>query len=98
MLRPEGYSIITEPGERDIEHDTLTCGHCGKIDFTSAGVDKPPQIVIVKMDQTVTVTEVQRCFKCWRFICPKCQNKPFECTPYEAQIEAQEKVARLILP
>lgn len=98
MLKPEGYSVITEPGKRDVEHDTLTCGHCGAISFTSAGVNQPPQIVVVKWDQTVKVTSVERCFKCWRFICPICQNKPFECVPLEKKIELEEKAARLILP
>lgn len=98
MRNPGGYSVITEPGKHDVEHDTLTCGHCGKIDFVSAGVDRPPQIVVVKMDQSVQVTEVARCWKCWRFICPICQRKPFECTPAEAKVEQEEKAARLILP
>lgn len=98
MLNPQGYSIITEPGKRDVEHDTFTCGHCGFITFTEGGIGKPPTVVVIKGDNSVEVKEVGRCFKCWRFICPRCERTPFECTPVEAKVEAEEKAARLILP
>lgn len=98
MLNPAGYSIITEPGKRDVEHDTFTCGHCGHITFTEGGIGKPPTVVVIKMDQSVEVTEVHRCMRCWRYICPRCQRTPFECVPLEKKVEQEEKAARLIIP
>ena len=31
MRNPGGYSIITEPGKRDVEEDSFTCRHCGGV-------------------------------------------------------------------
>lgn len=100
MLKAEGYSIINNPGERVVEHDTLTCGHCGFITFTQAGVaGGPPRLAVIQFDNSITMRDVHRCRSCWRFVCPKCEKTAFECMPYEAKIELEEKTARkLILP
>lgn len=100
MLKAEGYSLITDPGQRAVEHDTITCGHCGFITFTAPGrAGDPPRLAVIQFDNSVTMREVHRCRKCWRFVCPKCEKNVFECTPLEAKIEAEENAYRkLILP
>lgn len=96
VLKAEGYSIINSPGERAIEHDTFTCGHCNFITFTK-GIGSKMQVVVIQNDQSVTVKDAGFCRKCWRYICPRCEN--FDCTPLEAKLDAEEKQARkLILP
>lgn len=39
MLRPGGYAVWTEPGERERERDTITCAHCNGIVFVEPGKD-----------------------------------------------------------
>lgn len=97
MLRAEGCSIITSPGERVRETDTFTCGHCNAITFTKPGLGGPLQVAMIKADHSVVMKDAGFCRKCWRHICPRCEN--FECVPLEAKIEAEEATARkLILP
>lgn len=97
MLRAEGYSVINAPGERAIEQDTYTCGHCNFITFTQPGLGKPLQTAVIQPGGTVIMKDAGFCRKCWRHICPRCEN--FECQPLEAKIEREERTARkLILP
>ena len=96
MLKAEGYSIITEPGQRPREHDTITCGHCGQITFTSAGFGKPMQVAVIKADGDVLMKDVGFCRNCFRHICPCCENN-FECVPLEKKIEAEEAQARKLI-
>lgn len=98
MLRAEGYSIITSPGERAKEHDTFTCAHCNFITFTKPGIGQPLQVVVIQNDQSIVMKDAGFCRSCFRHICPKCE-KLRECTPLMAKIEAEEAEARrLILP
>lgn len=97
VLNPSGYSVINEPGARAKEHDTFTCGHCGFITFTQPRVNGPLMLAVIQFDQSITMREVHRCRKCFRHVCPKCENNLFSCTPYEAKIEAEEALARKAL-
>lgn len=102
MFRAEGYSIITAPGERAIEQDTYTCGHCNAISFTKPLVGGTLQVAVVQNDGSVRMQPAGFCRKCWRWICPRCEaaaGRGFECVPLEAKIEAEEAAARkLIMP
>lgn len=98
MLKAEGYSVINAPGSRPLEHDTITCAHCGFITFTKGGLGTPLTVAVVHLDQSVTMREVKRCHSCWGYICPKCEAIG-ECNPRMKRIEEEEKQAlRLILP
>lgn len=91
MLNSPGYSIITEPGKRDIEHDVFTCGHCQSITFTKSGHGRM-QVLIMKNDGTQEMRECGFCRNCYRYICPRCEGMP--CYPAEKRIEEEEKLAR----
>lgn len=98
MLKAEGYSVINNPGERALEHDTFTCGHCMAITFTKAGLGGPLQVAMIQADGSVRMIDAGFCRSCWRHICPRCQNN-FECVPYQKKIDIEETAARkLILP
>jgi hypothetical protein len=68
--RPASYGLITEPGVRDKEHDTLMCCHCG-------------QHIKVKPGWTGHY-EVLRCTCCddWRCYKPECEV----CQPLEERL------------
>lgn len=90
MRNAGGYSIITEPGQRDVEHDTYTCGHCGSITFT-VGEGNRLQVAVIKGNGNIEMRDAGFCRKCWRHICPRCIG--FKCTPFEAKIEQEEAEA-----
>ena len=93
MRNPQGYSVITNPGERAIEHDTFSCAHCGHITFTK-GTWGNMQVAIIKGDGNVTMRDVHKCFRCDEYICPRCVGQ--ECTPKFKRIEQEERAARKI--
>jgi len=92
MHRPGGYSIITEPGKRPVEHDTFTCAHCPRISFVKAG-NGNPAVVVIRADGTNYLLEAIRCYKCWDWVCPVCAKSP-ECTPRMRCIEIEEAQAK----
>lgn len=91
MRNAGGYSVITSPGEHDVEHDTFSCAHCGFITFTKAGWG-PMQVAVVRSDGSVFMKDVSKCFKCDEYICPRCVGK--DCMPKMKRIELEEKEAR----
>ena len=92
MLNPSGYSIITDPAAgRPIEHDTFTCAHCGFITFTSGGVGKPMQVVVMSADGIPRTMDARKCGTCWQWVCPKASCN--DCQSRFAKIEAEEKAA-----
>jgi hypothetical protein len=95
MRNPTGYSIVTAPGERVVEHDTFTCAHCRQITFTKGGLTSPLQVAIIKADGSVQMRDVAKCFRCDEYVCPRCEGG--ECYPGMKRIEEEEKLARIIL-
>lgn len=91
MLRADGYSIITSPGERPVEADLEKCAHCQAIQFMRAGFGAP-QVMIFRADATHYMRDVSRCLNCYRFICPRCEGKP--CIPFEKKVDLEEAAAR----
>lgn len=91
MLKPGGYSIITDPGARPVEHDTFSCAHCGFITFTKAGWG-PMQVAVIRKDGSMYMKDVAKCFKCDEYVCPRCEGG--ECMPKMKRIEQEEKAAR----
>lgn len=94
MRNASGYSVINSPGERSLEHDTFSCAHCGKIEFTR-GLWGNFQIAVIKGDGTVEMRDVHKCFRCDEYICPRCVGK--DCEPKFKRIEREEREARRIL-
>jgi hypothetical protein len=90
MRSAGGYSVITEPGKRDVEHDTFSCAHCNAITFTQPGWGKPLQVAVVRVDGSIMMKDAGFCRKCYRHICPRCENK-FECTPVEKRLDDEER-------
>jgi hypothetical protein len=91
MRNAGGYSIITEPGVWDIEHDTFTCAHCNAITFTKSkrgGFE----VVVIGHDGSVNTRECARCRNCYAHICPRCEGKP--CIPFERRLDEMEARAR----
>jgi hypothetical protein len=78
VRRPASYGLITEPGKRDIEKDTLMCCHCG-------------QHIEVKPGPTGHY-EVPRCTCCddWRCYKPECEV----CRPLEERLRLMEWYGR----
>lgn len=91
MRTAGGYSVVVSPGERPLEHDTTNCAHCGHIGFMQAGFG-PPRMLIFKADGTHYLKEIERCLKCFQFICPRAQC--VECIPYLKKVDDAEKAAR----
>lgn len=97
MRNPSGYSVITEPGQRAVEHDTISCAHCGFINFTVGGFGRPLQVAVIKGDGTTEMRDAAKCFTCDEYICPRAGCR--ECVPKLKRIEREEAAARkLILP
>jgi hypothetical protein len=92
MREANGYSIITSPGQRSVEHDLSCCAHCHGVQFMKAGFGHP-QIMIFRADTTHYLVEAHRCRNCFQFVCPKseCQR---ECVPFEKKLDAEERAAR----
>jgi hypothetical protein len=42
------------------------------------------------MDGSVMMKDAGFCRKCYRHICPRCENK-FECTPVEKRLDDEER-------
>jgi hypothetical protein len=97
MLSPEGYNIIVSPGEKAVEHDTVTCCHCQWVGFMKPGLLGQPQMMIMGNDgKTIRWADAGFCRKCMRHTClrPACN---FQCTPVLEKVEAEEKIARQFL-
>lgn len=93
MLNASGYSVIVEPGKRNVEHDTISCAHCGKIEFTRAGFGPGGlQVAVIKRDLSVEMRPAPFCRNCYRHICPRCEGK--DCVPLEKKIDIEESAAR----
>ncbi len=37
MRQPDGWILVTEPGKKDIEIDTIMCGHCNSVAYIKPG-------------------------------------------------------------
>lgn len=94
MRNAEGYSVIVSPGERPVEHDTATCGHCQQITFTQSTMGKP-QVLVFRADGSHVMRDIGFCRNCFRHICPRCEGK--DCLPFEKRIDAEERVARRLV-
>jgi hypothetical protein len=93
MRNPQGYNLVTMPGEKPVEHDTVTCPHCQWVGLTK-GANGHLQVKVFSNDgATFRYIDAGFCRKCMRHTCPRkeCQA---ECFPIEARIEAEELLAR----
>lgn len=86
-----GYLIKTDPdpwrsrGQVSLlEHDTYTCGHCGRVVKLVYGDPAPARAAF-----EVNVREVSGCRKCGKFVCNPCRN--FGCDPIEEKLKRAEK-------
>lgn len=86
-----GYSIVTSPGERPVEHDLARCAHCPFIMFMKPGFSRP-QTLIFRADGTHYEREAGFCQSCYQHVCPRCDGK--DCQPYEKKVDLEEKAAR----
>jgi len=94
MRNAGGYSVIVEPGKRNVEHDLATCRHCNRVAFTSPSAHgRAPQIMVMRADGSNILMDYTMCRKCMAFICPVCAKKR-ECVPFERKLEIVEKAAR----
>lgn len=75
MRNPGGYSIVIEPGKRDVEHDTFTCKHCCKVVFVKPMCDPADM--------------GGRCTCCNGLICKHCVGKG--CDPLEEKLRRWER-------
>jgi hypothetical protein len=81
MLKPQGYSLLTDPVTGVVEQDTYTCAHCQKVTFV-----KPFQ----RPDEHGGF-----CRKCMALVCKDCSGK--ECKPIMKQVEEWERIGNMIL-
>lgn len=83
MPRPvKSYTIITEPGKKDIECDAYTCRHCNKM------------VRVPKKPLPGTVVDLGYCPMCDANICGNCSDimaKTLKCIPFERVITAYER-------
>jgi hypothetical protein len=80
MRRPGGYFFSFDPGGVRQEADTFTCAHCNRVVIVKAKCN-PDDLGGM-------------CRLCMKMICPACVDLG-ACTPFEKQIEAQERAFRL---
>lgn len=81
MRKPQGYSLVVEPGKGNVEQDTITCIHCNGIVFVDAGQD-PSELGGF-------------CTMCNRNICAGCAATG-RCDPFEKKLERSERRGQLL--
>lgn len=81
LRRSGGYGVISEPGKKDVEFDSVTCAHCNRVVLIRAGID-PAQLGGF-------------CRACMRHICGPCADLG-RCTPWERQMDKAEARDRLL--
>ena len=87
-----GYLIAEDPdpwrsrGQVSVmEHDTLTCGHCGRVVKLVINKDVRPERAAFELD----AKSVSGCRRCGQFVCDPCRR--FGCDPIEAKLERLER-------
>lgn len=87
MLRPQGYVQVF--GDiRTIEHDSITCGHCGCIVLVKPG-SVATVYIFPQMEGPPFEEAGAGCHVCMRSICLTCYDRG-TCTPLERRIEQME--------
>jgi hypothetical protein len=81
MRRPDGYLIISSPGGRPVEADTISCAHC--------------QRVVVMPANTTDVPDGGWCLQCHRALCGPCADLG-TCTPFEKKLLEMEARGKLL--
>lgn len=96
MLKPHGYSVITDPGAKQLktEADLATCIHCRHIDFTKNAETGKFEVMIYRPDGSFYFREAGRCRSCDDYICPRCAPCERGSLHSLRRIEAEEKAAR----
>ncbi len=94
MLKPDGYGIGLGPDWKGgkVEHDNVTCIHCGKIDMVRPGLGQALAVMVFRADNTHYFKEAGFCRSCMAYHCPKpeCQT----CNNRFKRMEAEENQAR----
>lgn len=92
MLRPQGYSIVTDPEGPNWERDSITCVHCQRVIFVKPGtgctVYQFPQV-----DGRVLEEMGAWCSKCHKPVCLQC-HEIGNCKPWAKVMEELEAVER----
>jgi hypothetical protein len=97
VLRPQGYSVVSDPESGVVEHDTAQCGHCQRILFTKPG-SASTVYLFPQRDGRVLEELGARCAKCDTPVCLTCHAKGV-CVPFERwleQVEARAATRRSI--
>ena len=81
MLKPQGYAVIFDPDQGNLERDTFTCCHCEYVYHLKPGI--PPE------------NQAHFCRTCYKLACPK--PECVECVPFEKKLEQWEKIGNMIL-
>lgn len=92
MLRPQGYVSVV--GFSQIEHDTITCGHCNQIVLVKPG-SASTVYVLPQMDAPPKEEPGAMCRQCMRPVCLTCHAHG-RCLPLELRIEQMEARGRLL--
>ena len=90
MLRPHGQATVF--GDRIVEHDTITCGHCNGIVLVKPGTAS----TVYVLPQRVGPPKEEpgaACRVCMRSVCLTC-HADGRCTPLERRIEEMEARGR----
>lgn len=96
--KAEGVAQLCGPFGELFDVKTITCGHCGKIQFVSAFGDGTDPINLPDGVEHVLANTADReppavCHQCWSLVCPRC-HKDGRCTPLLASIEKAESSRR----
>lgn len=90
MYKPHGYVVIADPdAPRNVEHDTVQCGHCGSHTKVKPGTGST--IYLIPTETPGMYKEEGGCFcgRCNTFICISCHKKG-RCRPFELWLDEQE--------
>jgi hypothetical protein len=91
---PQGYNVVTAPGERALERDTLTCVHCGRVNFTK-GIGGQMQVLVFRSDASHYLVDAHFCRGCWGWVCPR-KECTSECKHRFKRMEEEEALARKV--
>ena len=88
MRRPQGYVSVVGGWQDQIEHDTVTCGHCNAIVLVKPG-SAATVYVYPQLQGPAKEEAGAMCRVCMSHVCLRCHDRGV-CTPLMRRIEDME--------
>ena len=95
MLRPQGYLLVSGPGEH-IEYDTITCSHCNGVVIVKPGTAATTYLIKDQFSGLTNEEPGAACRVCMKAVCLRCCDSTGGCVVWERKMERMEARARLL--